>query len=103
MPGERMSYLTSSVTRIHPSRRSVTNRFTDKVVLVTGAGSGLGRAIAQRMASEGGTVVIADISDEGAAETLSLVQEAGGEGVTMHFDASSPGDNQAAVQLALDT
>lgn len=78
-------------------------RFTGKVVIVTGGGSGLGRAVAVRLGQEGGRVLVADINDEGAAETARLVEGAGGEAVTMHLDASSPEDNEAAVRLALDT
>ena len=44
-------------------------RFTGKVVIVTGGGSGLGRAVAVRLGQEGGRVLVADINDEGAAET----------------------------------
>lgn len=79
------------------------SRFAGKVVLVTGGGSGLGRAMAVRIGSEAGKVVVADISDEGAAETVKLVEEAGGEAVAVHFDAASPEDNEKAVQVALDT
>ena len=43
------------------------------------------------------------MNDEGAAETKRLVEEAGGEAVTLHMDVTKPEDNEAAVRLAIDT
>lgn len=51
---------------------------TGKVVIVTGAGSGIGRATAQMVAGQGATVVVADIADGPANETVRLVTDAGG-------------------------
>ena len=79
------------------------SRFTDKVALVTGAGSGLGQAIAVRLATEGAKVVIADMNDDATARALELVRQAGGEGVAFHMDVSKPEDNEAAVALATQT
>ena len=45
------------------------NRFTDRVVLVTGAGSGIGRAAALRLAAEGAAVLCVDLDETAAAET----------------------------------
>lgn len=53
---------------------------TGKVCVVTGAGSGMGRASAIEMAKQGARVVVSDINDQAGLETLRLVQEAGGEG-----------------------
>ncbi len=47
------------------------NRYADRRVIVTGAGSGIGQATALRMLQEGGQVVAADISPEGLADTVS--------------------------------
>src|SRR6185436_7356200 len=52
------------------------SRVADKVVLVTGAGSGIGRATAKLLAAEGATVVVSDISQPGGLET---VQQIGGK------------------------
>ncbi len=53
-------------------------RFEERVALITGGGSGIGRATAVRLASEGANVVVADINMEGAQETKHLVEEQGG-------------------------
>lgn len=73
-------------------------RFKDKRIVITGAGSGLGRAIALRFAHEGWRVCIADINDEGAAETLQLVKEAGSDGFTQHCNVREASDLQALAQ-----
>ncbi|HCM04785.1 MAG TPA: short chain dehydrogenase [Oceanospirillales bacterium] len=59
-------------------------------VLITGAASGLGRALALRFAREGDDICIADINMEGAEETLSLVKAAGGNGFTYNLDVTKP-------------
>ena len=61
-------------------------RFTDKVVLITGAAAGIGRATAQRIASEGGSVFITDVAAEGLEETEKLIGEAGGTATAMVGD-----------------
>lgn len=53
-------------------------RFADQVAIVTGAASGIGRATALRLASEGATVVVADIDQAGAASTVDAIAGAGG-------------------------
>ena len=50
-------------------------RFTDKVVIVTGAGSGLGRAAAQRLATEGADLVLVDLDGVTLGETAQLVAD----------------------------
>lgn len=59
-------------------------------VLITGAASGLGRALALRFAQQGGDICIADVNMEGAAETLELVKKAGGQGWTYPLDVTKP-------------
>ncbi|NRA23677.1 MAG: SDR family oxidoreductase [Oleispira sp.] len=59
-------------------------------VLITGAASGLGRALALRFAKENADICIADINMEGAAETLAMVEQAGGKGWTYSLDVTKP-------------
>ncbi len=53
-------------------------RFADKVVIVTGAGSGIGQATARRIAAEGGAVVAVDMNEAGLQKTVDSILEAGG-------------------------
>jgi NAD(P)-dependent dehydrogenase (short-subunit alcohol dehydrogenase family) len=57
-----------------------------KTGLITGAASGLGRAIAVRLARDGWNLALADVNDEACEETLRLVRQAGGEGFVEHLD-----------------
>ena len=78
------------------------DRLTGKVTLVTGGGNGIGRACAVRFAAEGAKVVVADLLEGPAAETVSLVADAGGEAVATHLDAADRESNEAAAQLAVN-
>jgi NAD(P)-dependent dehydrogenase (short-subunit alcohol dehydrogenase family) len=71
-----------------------------KVAVITGAGAGIGQAYAQRLASEGATIVVADIAS--ADETVALVEKEGGRAVGIHADVSDPGSVAALVAAATD-
>ena len=77
-------------------------RFTDKSIIVTGAGSGIGRAAALLFASEGGRVVVAD-KTEGADETAHLITQAGGTAKAIRIDAGLEEDVIRTVALACDS
>jgi NAD(P)-dependent dehydrogenase (short-subunit alcohol dehydrogenase family) len=74
----------------------------DKVALITGSGSGQGRAAAQLFAEHGARIVVADINEEGAAETVRLLEQQGGEGVAVHVDVSERHDVDRMVEAALE-
>ena len=66
-------------------------RMTDKLAVVTGAGSGIGRASALRFANEGARLVILDLDPEGLAETAELVREAGSQALEITADCTDRG------------
>ncbi|WP_417563224.1 SDR family NAD(P)-dependent oxidoreductase [Microbacterium sp.] len=69
--------------------------------LITGAGGGLGRAIAMAMADRGAVVVATDIDLDRARETARLVEEAGGRAHAVAVDVTDPASAAAAVQAAV--
>jgi len=78
-------------------------RLTDKVSIITGGGSGMGRTAALMFAAEGARIVVADFSEEGGEETVRLVREAGGEATYVRTDISSEADAKAMVDHAIAT
>jgi NAD(P)-dependent dehydrogenase (short-subunit alcohol dehydrogenase family) len=72
-------------------------QFVGKVALVTGAGSGIGRASASVFAREGAKVVVADVVVEGGEETVSLIKRAGGEAMFVRADVSKAAEVEALV------
>ena len=75
-------------------------RFEGKAVIVTGAGSGIGRQTAVQFAREGGRVVVADIDAEGAKHTVSLIQAEGGDARVSVTDVS---DADAVESMITET
>lgn len=70
----------------------------NKVALVSGAGSGIGRAIAITYANEGAKVVVADINLEHAEETVQLIKADGGDAIAVKADSSKADENKRLVQ-----
>jgi 2-dehydro-3-deoxy-D-gluconate 5-dehydrogenase len=71
-----------------------------RVAVVTGAGSGIGRAITLRLVEAGAKVMVADIDDDGAAATKALVHDAGGEAATHHVDVRESADAASMIDAA---
>ncbi len=74
----------------------------DKVAIVSGAGSGIGRAIAVTYAKEGAKVIVADINESHADETVKIIQENGGDAFTVKADSSIAAENKKLVEIAVE-
>ncbi|HVT44211.1 MAG TPA: glucose 1-dehydrogenase [Thermoanaerobaculia bacterium] len=75
-------------------------RLKDKVAVITGAGSGIGRASARLFASEGALVVAADLKEAAAEETVTMIGQAGGVASPFHADVSKAPDVEAMIAHA---
>jgi NAD(P)-dependent dehydrogenase (short-subunit alcohol dehydrogenase family) len=81
-------------------RADMSGRLDGKVALITGAGSGIGRETSLLFATEGASVMAVDVNEEAVAETVSLVEAAGGDAVAQRADVSSAADSEAMVAAA---
>ncbi len=77
-------------------------QFAEKVALVTGAASGIGRTSAQFYAREGAKVAVSDIDEVGGLETVKLIQQAGGEAFFIKTDVSNPADCEKLVSQTIE-
>jgi len=73
------------------------------VAVVTGGGSGIGRATAARLADEGASVVVADVVADPGRETVDLIEDKGGEATFVDVDVTDLDDVQHMVDVAVDT
>lgn len=78
-------------------------RLENKVALITGASSGIGRETSVLFASEGAKVVAVDINDAGGEETIKIIRDAGGEAIYVHADVTKAGDCENMVRVAEET
>ncbi|MFC4551084.1 MULTISPECIES: SDR family NAD(P)-dependent oxidoreductase [Halorussus] len=76
---------------------------SDDVAIVTGASSGIGRAVAERLAAVNATVVVADIDTDGGAETVTAIENDGGTAEFVRTDVSDAHDVSTMVEAAMDT
>ena len=78
-------------------------RLKDKVCIITGAGSGMGRVAARMFAAEGATVVVAEFDTSAGEETVRQVTDAGGRASFVRVDVSNEADARAMVEHAIAT
>ena len=78
-------------------------RISDKVAIITGAASGIGRTTAILFAKEGGKVVIADQNEASGDETVDLIRTDGGQAIFTRVNVTSATDIQGMVKTTIDT
>jgi NAD(P)-dependent dehydrogenase (short-subunit alcohol dehydrogenase family) len=78
------------------------NRLAGKAALITGAGSGIGRATAELFAKEGAAVAVVGLPAEGLDVTVQTILEAGGQGLAITADVTVPSQVESAVRSAVD-
>lgn len=77
-------------------------KLLDKVAIITGAGSGIGQAIAILFAKEGAKVVVADIDDIGGQKTVDKIVSLGAEAIYVHTNTADANDNEILVKKTLE-
>jgi len=78
-------------------------RLKDKVALITGASSGIGRETAILFASEGASIAAVDVNDAGGRESVSLIEREQGQAIYIHADVSKVADCQNMVEVTEKT
>jgi NAD(P)-dependent dehydrogenase (short-subunit alcohol dehydrogenase family) len=76
--------------------------FVGKIALVTGAGSGIGRAVAEVYARGGAEVVVADINDASGTETVDKIRAAGGQAFFIHTNVAEPAECEQLVYFIVE-
>jgi len=78
-------------------------RLQGKIALITGAGSGIGRATALLFAKEGAKVAVVDVVTDSGRETVKMIKEAGGEAIFIEADVSKAADAERMVKVVVET
>jgi NAD(P)-dependent dehydrogenase (short-subunit alcohol dehydrogenase family) len=77
--------------------------FSNQVVFITGAGSGIGRATAIAFAKTGASVVVSDVNDTSGQQTVDQIKKSGGEAIYTSCNVADPAQIEAAVRKTVDT
>lgn len=90
-------------TAFDPSRlpKPAPDELAGRVVIVTGAGRGMGRAVAERLSSAGASVVVNDLSTDAAEAAAAALRDAGGNAIAIGGDVTSASDVSAMVERAM--
>ncbi len=78
-------------------------RLANKVAIITGGGSGMGRAMGILFAKEGAKVVVADITDSAGEETIRLIKTDGGDAIFVHTDVTKAADIERLIKTTIET
>jgi glucose 1-dehydrogenase len=76
-------------------------RFSGRVCVVTGAGSGIGKAVALQLAREGGKVLVVDLNEQHGRQTAQEISSARGQSLFVKCDVGDPAEVKAAVEVAV--
>jgi 3-oxoacyl-[acyl-carrier protein] reductase len=98
LPVCKVLNISKSNLREGNSKRRAEMKLANKVSVITGAGSGIGRATAILFAEEGSSVVVVDINDAGGEETVAAVKGVGREAIFVHTDVSSATEVKNLIQ-----
>lgn len=77
-------------------------KLENKVAIITGGASGIGRSISETYAKEGAEIIVADINDERLKDTIAAIHSIGGSAESIHVDVRLQKDNDAMFNLALE-
>jgi NAD(P)-dependent dehydrogenase (short-subunit alcohol dehydrogenase family) len=77
-------------------------RLKDKVILITGSGSGIGKSTALLFGQEGATVVVNDLNEQHGSETVEEIRQAGGEAVFIRADVTKAAEVESMVNQVID-
>ena len=75
----------------------------DKVALITGGASGIGRATALTFAGDGAKLVVADMNEDGGQQTVHMITENGGEAIFLQVDVTQAAETEAMISKAVAT